>query len=1806
MFGKAMAGIQGKVVDTMYDVERRGAKDAMKWVEALPDAKVAKAAYKAARWYKPILQTQLTEGAQEGAQFAASEFARDYVGSGYNDMVDSATKALSQTFGTKEGLENMVIGFIVGGGQSLVSKVVGAEKKAAKLKGENTAKALELLNNGGILNAMENMESSEAMIKYKNALEKSMEAGDMITAEIMRNRIISNMASRYQKVGAMDYFYEQLDDLAGMDEAEFKKSLGYSEKGTIEEQTGKTQQEIVGEIKDRAESSVRRTAEVRDILRAYTPSKNLINSLVGSFQTEETKTSKALVEGIRRAAANVMLNLMVDMDTVDRNIDNTYENIVDLVDKFPSGKKIASLISEDLIYKIKIGEISFNEKGELMYSAKSTIEEAENSKALKEIQEINRAIDVLHPVDGAKIRSQLSNLNALVKSREMLIGNYSLMTSSNVELEKYIKEVEETKKLQDKKAANDLAQTVIENAETVDEINREFPQEADEEFKSLARKKREELYEKEQALTEKYNRMNTEDFENIDEDSLDPINATAYRNSIRKRAEDEADARASKTITVETEKGPEPFIADLTYTQQQVLTETKVGEGQGTFIINGRKCIIEFEDPIDAISTDLEGNPVAVRLLDFATGKPVVFKVTKETDTFYGEAAEKENAIVDAIVNAILMADNSIRSDRSISAEEALENFESVVEGAIEDGNKIEAFEKEATKLSNLPDAEVDSLLNDPKKTSGLTNEQLRAQIEVLQNEIESNNAHLLEYNQIANEYKLSSRERQKNPAVKELNRKNTLFKKALKARVQELGKRKAIAKAEQADLTQGQVQDEIEQAPTDTESGYTISSTDTEIQRLQKELEELEKQKSFYQDYIDGKYEDVSQDDIDTAEIEIKKLNRKIGAKKGQITKRNNLISKINEDVAERESAEDGATTGPVQQAEGEASEGTEFAPTAGVDEETQPGISEEEAERLRKIEEAKTKSPYSPKPTTAGPAQAAPAEAFELGVETIQFEGPLDVQLSPIEYKTVETANSVKVLVRDGKPIDANEVKHIGKDGNEILVNPAFLTDPSMDMDDYIVEFEVREDTDYWIGISDEIEESKHYEKVPIFVQLVNKATGVETRVGILQSSKDGKGVSRKDIYDLYKKGLTPQTTAKKLFGGRNNIANSTTVMQEAFMSPISTIVNAPNSQVQGIGVVRIKKGVPIIIGDNIAPVNNSSEQFPDFETSGLTPGQVVVIVRNPDGILVPIPLSTKDITPEAVQSVKEAILNENAGVVSDIVGMNVLPVSVEDDAATIVTEEEEMNDSQKRTYMASSTTTGKETLFLFYSESAGSIVKISGTELKKALEGRAPKFSFVEAATNEKGFVEMMNVSKDRAAYAAVEKSIGKEFMDAVATKKYQVSVNELKANEAFTSPVTGTKYNSYLEYLSSESEIISETEDEGSKAVLATDIAVMNKYGSPYFNLGLKFDGLSTREKEVVAEQDLADTIATDDLAESTVYEVTTPAPVSTDAKDDIKRRRQEDSKKPSKDSVFYNLIERLSKGSVTLANLIDNLGSKLKSSIKTSTGEITGISFNQGESRFSFTHRGKELVGYFTDGKWEIGKLTEKGNYNYISYDEIADINKKYGSQKEFLQSINKELVSDIENFEKLKYTKEESSSGIIPLENSISKKADELRVKYGNTYLLQDFLKEYDAELAALEEKTSEKAPVLSMFGTEVPTDVLNYLAELEADFGRIEVDLDLEIKQETAPSALDTSLEDAIARYEDAATTGETVKAPAATPIPTGANNPLSKIAGPNLFGKLNSSVKTGTEVTDPGQGLSDLTNEYMNNKGEDLENKC
>lgn len=211
------------------------------------------------------------------------------------------------------------------------------------------------------------------------------------------------------------------------------------------------------------------------------------------------------------------------------------------------------------------------------------------------------------------------------------------------------------------------------------------------------------------------------------------------------------------------------------------------------------------------------------------------------------------------------------------------------------------------------------------------------------------------------------------------------------------------------------------------------------------------------------------------------------------------------------------------------------------------------------------------------------------------------------------------------------------------------------------------------------------------------------------------------------------------------------------------------------------------------------------------------------------------------------------------------------------------------------------------------------------------------------------------------------------------------------------------------------------------------------------------------------------------------ELTTLGAASTS---DVQKRREEDNKKPSRESVKYKLqnkiagIDNPTPGNEipTLSEAIKIAGSQLSTPIKINEGEITHVVFDQEESMFRFTYKGNQFAAFYIANargkvRWEIAKLNDKtGTYQFITLDELKNINEKYGSQKNLLLTLGaKELIDDIENFEKVEYSKKDKSTpnGIIPLENTVSKEQIRLGKKYGQSYTLEDFLREYDAALGA-------------------------------------------------------------------------------------------------------------------------------------------
>lgn len=274
-----------------------------------------------------------------------------------------------------------------------------------------------------------------------------------------------------------------------------------------------------------------------------------------------------------------------------------------------------------------------------------------------------------------------------------------------------------------------------------------------------------------------------------------------------------------------------------------------------------------------------------------------------------------------------------------------------------------------------------------------------------------------------------------------------------------------------------------------------------------------------------------------------------------------------------------------------------------------------------------------------------------------------------------------------------------------------------------------------------------------------------------------------------------------------------------------------------------------------------------------------------------------------------------------------------------------------------------------------------------------------------------------------------------------------------------------------------------------AYIATNEEINAKYDAEYVNAVKKGEMTKEQAMQALKEVGRKDSKA---YAELDALEGAKPAvtPSVSDKKAETERRRQKDRDRPARESIMYKLrnkiagIDNPTPGNEipTLSEAIKIAGAKLASPIKINEGEITHIVFDQEESTFRFTYKGKQFAAFYIESargitRWEIAKLNDKtGTYQSISLDELKNINAKYGSQKNLLISLGaKDLVEDIENFEKVEYSKEDksSSSGIIPLENTVSAEQIRLGKKYGVTYTLEDFLKQYDAELDALGKTTT-------------------------------------------------------------------------------------------------------------------------------------
>jgi len=1530
MFGKAMQGARvGE--KTMYDIEKKGLTAGEEWVEKAASSKFGKAYGRAQKTFGPVLKTSAEEGFQEAGQFAGSQFARNYYGEKFNDgtgdMASAMSKALSSTIGTKEGLENILIGALVGGGTGAVSRLMGAEKKLLAQKGLNTTEAIKMLNSGAIKKIIENAEQSAENLAFikdindanldneREGITKAERRQNDLKAETARMRLIHGVFAKMNGLGAIDYAMEQFDDAASMDEKEFKQAFGYDMNRTLEQQTGKTQMQIIEDTKNKMQSAIKRSEQVHNILSQFNPGTSLVAKLRDSFQTEETKKNKLIQDTVRRTYGQILTHNLLDIDTIDSRIDEQYDKLVQLA------PALAKLDPEEIKYQIKVGNVELDSNGNPMFKAAASVNFKDN--ILKQFNEIYAAKVELDAATADEFKAELLHLRDLGIKRAGISESFKNLSRNPEQMDLYVEAQMAMQEQEQKRAAEDRARQAIEGAETADDLTDAVDPDASPEVKAAALERRAQLEQEEKAKIAQYMSMDLEDMKAIDMDSLDAMSQSALMKAMEAKTK-EAQSKGLTPDQLKSEKefktvgGESAGLVDLSEMEQTLLDEIMVSPNGTQFNIDGRQYYMESADPVEALILDDAGEVVGVKLTDWQTGNEVTWKIQEatvpvapvnpqdyeETQLSTGavlkpaEAAqiaaqsqadatnaaiERETAIATLLAYNLLLQASKIRPTAetdTTTLEESKEKIAVIAENLITDTEEILANEDALQKE-----------MKDMSKTAGLSMDELRYQVELIKQDLQELDEVLAMERAVAIEAGFSMKEFKADAQVAQLlelrKRMNELLKKKIKA----LGKMKA---AEKAGLN---AKEEIELAPTEQEQNTIIAAASAKIDELHTERNRLMQLSNEYQKIIDGVYENQ---DVDAAKNSKLATDRRIAAKKGQITRQRNIIKEVNEQRELEERNKNGdSTAGTSPTPEGQEPQAADIDPTAGLTSEGVDGsITDEEAEAIRKAKEEALLAEDVLRMGTGGPVFEAPTEDPAAPKAIVSGEAN-DIQLA--KGTVVKKDGKVLVDLNGQTRTEAPKKDMPGYDpalrgqmsqeieGSTVIMFPHHLTSSEIVPVGTTLDLIVQPDTTWFktqipADVANDPEKFKEWmmttgwKNVPIYAALPD-GTRLQLLTKHNDSSPEGfKGSKRREIVQHFLDGFTPTAEVLAKFNDSSEISNARTNTGKVFFYPVTKITKQPTPTLFYVGSENgdlVWKVMYDSEEGNAEVIATGSRPFPrdpnDPESKGVTPGQIAVLVESPDGTPVMVMASTKDIDTRGATAALNHITKEipEAYKYAQIVGCNLLEVEAQSESDEVAVTDKSIAEELKRTeslskFISTYQLEDGQSIFIFYSKSANSLVKINASEMKAALNGGRPRFSFIESEVNDQGFIKFTAVKKEGADYAAAENNIGNEFKEATMSKKYQVDKFKFGVNEDFTSPIDGVTYkyeegktHPYMQYLSDSGQFAGEarTEGVGHNSILAVD-TVPNANGSVFHDVNMKFGPVGVKNATAEKAADVA--------------------------------------------------------------------------------------------------------------------------------------------------------------------------------------------------------------------------------------------------------------------------------------------------------------------------------------------------------------
>lgn len=298
---------------------------------------------------KPTLTTMASEGFEEGAQYNIEQSTRDYYLAKYRGSDDaeqlwkSFTKGIAETIGTREGLDNIIMGALSGavihGTNNITSRARSAIRGEKYISSENKAiqNAVAVANSSaGLTGSIRDLhnESSTQMDVLKR-MNEAIENNDIEAAKNLKSDLLFSWVHTANKSGLIQLRLDALNDAKNLTDEDFTNFWGidYSESAA---KTAKNYLDLV-EKKVLEYKNISDSIEIAFGKNPFNPRKNSLNYQAFEDYKEalahslvQIKDSESRISSLSNSVNKVFPNAPIDnlVDLTNREgLENTVNNL---------------------------------------------------------------------------------------------------------------------------------------------------------------------------------------------------------------------------------------------------------------------------------------------------------------------------------------------------------------------------------------------------------------------------------------------------------------------------------------------------------------------------------------------------------------------------------------------------------------------------------------------------------------------------------------------------------------------------------------------------------------------------------------------------------------------------------------------------------------------------------------------------------------------------------------------------------------------------------------------------------------------------------------------------------------------------------------------------------------------------------------------------------------------------------------------------------------------------------------------------------------------------------------------------------------------------------------------------------------------------------------------------------------------------------------------------------------------------------------------------------------------------------------